>query len=165
MILVHLFSIFGKEANEVRINLYSRYLEPFPSELLMKAVDKLILTRKFLPTVADIIEEVKSIDSIQHPVVDDWDEAWRIIDREMYRCAGTNRTPNFEGNKAIEAILPPAAFHELCMTLEKNMPTVKAQLRDMYKSAKTRLDNQRKNKAITGDVALLENKDVPRIDY
>lgn len=160
VILAPLFVLFNKEADKARLTLYSKYLQPFPIDLLEKAVDKLILTSKFLPTVADIVEEVKSLDNSTKPISDDWDEAWRIINREMYRCAATDRKPNFEGNEAIEVILSPYAFHELCMTLEKDMPIVKAQLREMYKTAKARLANKRKNNVINqaGEPMLVSDK-------
>ena len=160
VILAPLFVLFNKEADKARLTLYGKYLQPFPIDLLEKAVDKIILTSKFLPTVADIVEEVKSLDNSTKPISDDWDEAWRIINREMYRCAATDRKPNFEGNEAIEVILPPYAFHELCMTLEKDMPIVKAQLREMYKTAKARLANKRKNNVINqaGEPMLVSDK-------
>lgn len=143
-----LFGAFDKGQDQNRLAIYSKVLEDIPTEILSKAVKKLILESKFMPSVAEVVEAAKSlvgsIDGSKR--VKSWDEAWAEIQKQMHD-AFIYKQPVFSTPEIATAALN-FGWLELCNTLSKDMPTVRAQVRRMYEDACSRAETQQSNEYI-----------------
>ena len=80
-----LFGALGQANDAHRQAIYTKVLGDIPNEILSKAVKKLLLESKFLPSIAEVVDASKSLmgtadDSTR---VREWDEAWNEIERAM----------------------------------------------------------------------------------
>lgn len=150
-IIAMLFGSFDKGDDKQRIAIYSKLLEDIPTELLSKSVKKLILENKFMPSIAEIVDAAKSlmgsIDDTKR--TKSWDEAWGEIQRQMHD-AFIYKKPVFSSPEIAEAALN-FGWKDLCCTLEKDMPIVRAQVRRMYEDACRRREEQQSNNYVLGN--------------
>lgn len=145
-----LFGAFGQANDAHRQAIYTKVLGDIPNEILSKAVKKLLLESKFLPSIAEVVEAGKSLmgtadDSTR---VREWAEAWDEIERAM-QATPWGHTPVFS---RIEIKLAVRSFgwHDLQMTLAEDMPTVRAQVRRMYEDVCRRTKEHGHNEYVLG---------------
>lgn len=161
-LLTPLFVAF-KEKDEERLSVYAEVLKDKPMSYLKASVMTCISKYKFMPSVAEILSEMRSVDdtaSNNNPE-QDWNEAWQILYSEMQRCACTNRKPDFKGNEVLEEMFTPATFYEFGLTMEKDMPIVKAQIRNQFYEARKRIETRKRNSAILSKLNVNELLGVP----
>lgn len=170
-LLTPLFVAFN-EKNSERLGVYAEILKDKPTALLKQSVITCISKCKFMPSVAEILETMRSLTNTEQGENNpdkDWAEAKAIIMRELNRCAGAvGRTPNFE-TQAIELAVRSYGWQELCELRTDNFNTAMAQLRDIYFATKKRIETNKRNNAIKnkmgGNTPMLDSDNIPRIDY
>lgn len=145
-----LFGAFGQANDAHRQAIYTKVLGDIPNEILSKAVKKLLLESKFLPSIAEVVEAGKSLmgtadDSTR---VREWDEAWNEIERAM-QATPWGHTPVFSRIE-IELAVRSFGWHDLQMTLADDMPTVRAQVRRMYEDVCRRTKEHGHNEYVLG---------------
>lgn len=159
-ILTVLFGMFGQAGDDNRIDLYLQFTQDLPTEVLDKAVKKVVTECKFLPTVAEIIEAARGLVAEAEPEtrVKTWAEAWGEIERAMYRTPW-GRTPTFSTPEIAEAVFS-FGWTTLHQALASEMPTIRAQIRRIYEDVCARRKEKANNSyALSGDKnALLRGK-------
>lgn len=151
-ILTVLFGMFGQAGDDNRIDLYLQFTQDLPTEVLDKAVKKVVTECKFLPTVAEIIEAARGLVAEAEPDtrVKTWAEAWGEIERAMYRTPW-GRTPTFSTPEIAEAVYS-FGWNTLHTAEAREMPTIRAQIRRMYEDICARRKEQANNRyAMSGD--------------
>ena len=151
-ILTVLFGMFGQAGDDNRIELYLQFTQDLPTDVLDKAVKKVVTECKFLPTVAEIIEAARGLVAEAEPDtrVKTWAEAWGEIERAMYRTPW-GRTPTFSTPEIAEAVYS-FGWNTLHTAEAREMPTIRAQIRRMYEDICARRKEQANNRyAISGD--------------
>lgn len=145
-----LFGAYGQANDAQRQAIYASLLKDIPNEVLSKAVKKLLVENKFLPAIAEIVAAAESlmgsVDDTKR--VREWDEAWAEIEKAMF-ATPSGKTPTFSRPEITEAV---NNYHwsNLVESLAVNMPTVRAQLRDMYKMACKRAVERAHNEYVLG---------------
>lgn len=145
-----LFGAFGQANDAHRQAIYTKVLGDIPNEILSKAVKKMLLESKFLPSIAEVVEAGKSLmgtadDSTR---VREWAEAWDEIERAM-QSTPWGHAPVFSRIE-IELAVRSFGWHDLQMTLAEDMPTVRAQVRRMYEDVCRRTKEHGHNEYILG---------------
>ena len=151
-ILTVLFGMFGQAGDDNRIDLYLQFTQDLPTDVLDKAVKKVITECKFLPTVAEIIEAARGLVAEAEPDarVKTWAEAWSEIEKAMYRTPW-GRTPTFSTPEIAEAVYS-FGWNTLHTAEAREMPTIRAQIRRMYEDICARRKEQANNRyAMSGD--------------
>lgn len=80
-----LFGAYGQSNDSQRQAIYSKMLADIPNPVLKKAVKKIILENKFVPTVSEIVAAAKNlIETVDESKrVKSWMEAWAEIQKQM----------------------------------------------------------------------------------
>lgn len=130
-----LFGAYGQSNDGQRQAIYSKMLEDIPTPILRKAVKKIILENKFVPAISEIVEAAKSLvaEVDESKRVKPWHEAWAEIQTQMHD-AFVYKKPVFS-TPEIEAAVNSFGWIALCTSLEKDMPIVRAQVRQFYENA------------------------------
>ena len=145
-----LFGAFGQANDAHRQAIYTKVLGDIPNEILSKAVKKLLLESKFLPSIAEVVEAGKSLmgtadDSTR---VREWAEAWDEIERAM-QATPWGHTPVFSRIQT-ELAVRSFGWRDLQLTLAEDMPTVRAQVRRMYEDVCRRTKEHGHNEYVLG---------------
>lgn len=140
--LTYLFRGFTEE----QALMYDRYLRDIPPELLAKAIDKVVMTSKYTPTVAEIREAANSLYStasgIEPP---DASRAWGEVLKAIGRV-GMYRKPKFDDSVTAETV-KRMGWKELCLQGVDTISVARAQFMKIYssisESGRTRKRNER----------------------
>ena len=144
-----LFMAYGKNEPE-RMAIYCKMLADVPADVLSATVEKAVIQNKFLPTIAELREAVKSlcgsVNASQR--VKPWVEAQKEIQKGITRtwfhgCLGEDVPDELYGKTCdpkwstpeIKAAVDSYGFDNLGKVLENDMPIVWAQLRNAYEQA------------------------------
>lgn len=130
-----LFGAYGQSNDGQRQAIYSKMLADIPNPVLRKTVKKIILENKFVPSVSEIVDAAKSLMGTvdESKRVKPWHEAWAEIQKQMQE-AFVYKKPVFS-TPEIEAAANAFGWIALCTSLEKDMPIVRAQVRQLYENA------------------------------
>ncbi len=146
-----LFAAYGQAHDGKRIAVYTKMLENCPVEVLNKAINKLILEQKFLPTVSEIVQAIQSLFGEATGIrIKTWDEAWEELQARRLECS-VYRKPVFS-TPEIEATAKSFGWRDFCMALEDDRGMVHAQMKKIYESICFRT----REKAINGYVLTKE---------
>lgn len=152
-----MFAAFGKESENERKVVYITQLQCFPPELVRMACQKAMLESEYMPTLAVLIKDIKSLLSEQRPDLrcKTWAEAWDEIDKAMYKF-GCN--PNKAGMKfstpEIEQTVNAIGGIDVIATCEAdNLNTLRAHVRKMYEDTCRRSEEREMNNFILGNTA------------
>lgn len=149
-IITNFFALYGQAGDGERIAAYVRMFRDIPEEFLQMVCDQQALRSKFLPSVAELVEGMRSligtIDKTRR--VKPWNEAQEEIRRGITRtwyhgCLGENVPAELYGKSCdpkwstpeIKAAVDSYGFDNLGKVLESDMPIVWAQLRKAYEAA------------------------------
>lgn len=147
--LCTLFGCFGQAADTNRLAIYTRLLQDMPPDLLSAACQKIMLEATFLPSVAEIVAAVKSVQATKSgEPADDYADAWNEVIREMNRC-GIYGVPKFstgEIHKTVRSI----GWRNLCCADEAAFSVLHAQFREIYKTLKKRKESDAINAYVLG---------------
>ena len=137
-----MFAAYDQAENEKRLAAYSMALTDVPEELLMRACHKLMLTKVFIPSIAEIIEACRSLVG----GVDDtkrertWAEAWEEILLQVRQC-GLYEKPSWP-TPEIAAAVKSYGYTNLCNLNRSELQTASAQCRRFYEDACQNKNNQ-----------------------
>lgn len=131
-IIATLFGAFGQSNDANRQVIYVESLKDMSVELLEKACRKLLLEKKFVPSIAEIVEAGRSLagELNENLRVKSWPEAWAEIERAMF-ATPWGKVPEFSTPEIAEAVFS-YGWETLQASLESDMPTVRAQIRRIY---------------------------------
>lgn len=146
----YFFMMYGKEHEEERIKAYAQKLQDIPLDVLKSVLNKLVLTSKFVPSIAEIIEAGHSLlEEVKGEKTKTWAEAQKEIAQGLSRtwfvgCLGEVPFdhPDFGqpcepmwSTPEIKAAVDSYGLDNLNRVMEDDMPTVWAQLRRAYDQA------------------------------
>ena len=161
-IITALMAIWNCASNEDLITAYVATLKDVPVELLDRACKKLAIESESRPVPATILKAARNLQSeIAGADILPWDQAWKEIEKEMHDTFvyGTPRFSKPEIKKAVDAF----GWQELCEVTIKELPIVRAQLRDMYNSICEQSRERRTNKYVLGVGVLVGRDDYERL--
>lgn len=133
---------YNASLDDARLRLYVEMLSDIPPSILETAVKKLIMTNKFLPSIAEIREVAYGIKGIiSGTAAPDESEAWGEVIKAI-RLVGYYGKPKFS-HEAITAAVNNIGWQDICMTTYDGMNTLRAQFRRAYQlAAERQKDNQ-----------------------
>ena len=135
---------FKGNLDDARMRLYVEMLSDIPPQILEAAVKKLIMTNKFLPSIAEIRETAYGIKgTISGTAAPDESEAWGEVIKAI-RSVGYYGKPKFS-HEAITAAVNNIGWQDICMTTNEGMNTLRAQFRRAYQLAAQRQKDNRDN--------------------
>ena len=127
-----------------RLQFYVMMLSDIPPQILEVAVKKLIMTNKFLPSIAEIRETAYGIKgTISGTATPDESEAWGEVVKAI-RSVGYYGKPKFS-HEAITAAVNNIGWQDICMTPNEGMNTLRSQFRRAYQLAAQRQKDNRDN--------------------
>ena len=127
-----------------RLQFYVMMLSDIPPQILDAAVKKLIMTNKFLPSIAEIRETAYGIKgTISGTAAPDESEAWGEVVKAI-RSVGYCGKPKFS-HEAITTAVNNIGWQDICMTTYDGMNTLRAQFRRAYQLAVRRQKDNRDN--------------------
>ena len=135
---------FKGNLDDARMRLYVEMLSDIPPQILEAAVKKLIMTNKFLPSIAEIRETAYGIKgTVSGTAAPDESEAWGEVVKAV-RSVGYYSKPKFS-HEAITAAVNNIGWQDICMTTYDGMNTLRAQFRRAYQLAAERQKDNRDN--------------------
>lgn len=135
---------FKGNLDDARMRLYVEMLSDIPPQILETAVKKLIMTNKFLPSIAEIRETAYGIKgTISGTAAPDESEAWGEVIKAI-RSVGYYGKPKFS-HEAITAAVNNIGWQDICMTPNEGTNTLRAQFRRAYQLAAERQKDNRDN--------------------
>lgn len=135
---------FKGNLDDARMRLYVEMLSDIPPQILEAAVKKLIMTNKFLPSIAEIRETAYGIKgTISGTAAPDESEAWGEVIKAI-QSVGYYGKPKFS-HEAITTAVNNIGWQDICMTTYDGMNTLRAQFRRAYQLAAQRQKDNRDN--------------------
>lgn len=135
---------FKGNLDDARMRLYVEMLSDIPPQILEAAVKKLIMTNKFLPSIAEIRETAYGIKgTISGTAAPDESEAWGEVVKAI-QSVGYYRKPKFS-HEAITTAVNNIGWQDICMTTIEGMNTLRSQFRRAYQLAAQRQKDNRDN--------------------
>lgn len=135
---------YNASLDDNRLRLYVEMLSDIPPSILEASVKKLIMTNKFLPSIAEIREVAYGIKGIiSGTAAPDESEAWGEVIKAI-RSVGYYGKPKFS-HEAITAAVNNIGWQDICMTTYDGMNTLRAQFRRAYQLAAERQKDNRDN--------------------
>lgn len=135
---------YNASLDDNRLRLYVEMLSDIPPSILEAAVKKLIMTNKFLPSIAEIRETAYGIKgTISGTAAPDESEAWGEVVKAI-RSVGYYGKPKFS-HEAITTAVNNIGWQDICMTTYDGMNTLRAQFRRAYQLVVQRQKDNRDN--------------------
>lgn len=135
---------YNASLDDARLKLYVEMLSDIPPSILETAVKKLIMTNKFLPSIAEIREVAYGIKGIiSGTAAPDESEAWGEVIKAI-QSVGYYGKPKFS-HEAITTAVNNIGWQDICMTTNDGMNTLRAQFRRAYQLAAQRQKDNRDN--------------------
>lgn len=135
---------FKGNLDDARMRLYVEMLSDIPPQILETAVKKLIMTNKFLPSIAEIRETAYGIKgTISGTAAPDESEAWGEVVKAV-RSVGYCGKPKFS-HETITTAVNNIGWQDICMTTYDGMNTLRSQFRRAYQLAAQRQKDNRDN--------------------
>ena len=135
---------YNASLDDARLRLYVEMLSDIPPSILETAVKKLIMTNKFLPSIAEIREVAYGIKGIiSGTAAPDESEAWGEVAKAI-RSVGYYGKPKFS-HEAITTAVNNIGWQDICMTTNDGMNTLRSQFRRAYQLAAQRQKDNRDN--------------------
>lgn len=127
-----------------RLQFYVMMLSDIPPQILEVAVKKLIMTNKFLPSIAEIRETAYGIKgTISGTAAPDESEAWGEVVKAI-QSVGYYGKPTFS-HEAITAAVNNIGWQDICTTPNEGTNTLRSQFRRAYQLAAQRQKDNRDN--------------------
>lgn len=140
-----LFKTYKQSDDEARIKIYFNRFKEFPANIVLMACQKVIDEETYLPSIAHIVKAIKSLSGTAGTRELGFDEVYAEIERELYRCAGTNHRPEFK-SLAAKNLVGTIGWGTLIGASAREASVIRAQMRQMYEEQRKRKDEQQTNK-------------------
>lgn len=135
---------FKGNLDDARMRLYVEMLSDIPPQILSAAVKKIIMTNRFLPSIAEIRETAYGIKgTISGTAAPDESEAWGEVVKAI-QSVGYYGNPKFS-HEAITAAVNNIGWQDICMTPNEGTNTLRAQFRRAYQLTAQRQKDNRDN--------------------
>lgn len=135
---------YNASLDDNRLRLYVEMLSDIPPSIIEASVKKLIMTNKFLPSIAEIREVAYGIKGIiSGTAAPDESEAWGEVIKAI-QSVGYYGKPKFS-HEAITTAVNNIGWQDICMTTNDGMNTLRAQFRRAYQLAAQRQKDNRDN--------------------
>ena len=157
-----LFGSYGQGSDAERMAIYVEMLADIPADVLDKVCKKAVYESKYLPSIAELVQSANNfIGEMAGQTILPWDEAWKEIEKEMHDTFvyGKPKFSRPEIEKAVKAF----GWQELCEVTIKELPIVRAQLRDMYNGICEQSRRSKINSYVMGDGVLIERVNIRRL--
>lgn len=142
--------------NEGGLIVYAKALRALPLEQIEAAMNKLLMTMKFFPSVAEIFAEAESVTRYINGAEDKSpDEAWSEVVRQM-QVAFVYKKPQFSTPEIEKAALS-MGWDALCQVQTEGMNTARSQFVKFYESV---LRRKREAKTNADVIAMLPTEKV-----
>ena len=135
---------YNASLDDNRLRLYVEMLSDIPPSILEASVKKLIMTNKFLPSIAEIREvayDIKGI--ISGTAAPDESEAWGEVIKAI-QSVGYYGKPKLS-HEAITTAVNNIGWQDICMTPNEGTNTLRSQFRRAYQLAAQRHKDNRDN--------------------
>lgn len=130
-----------------RLQFYVMMLSDIPPQILEVAVKKLIMTNKFLPSIAEIRETAYGIKgTISGTAAPDESEAWGEVVKAI-QSVGYYGKPTFS-HEAITTAVNNVGWQDICTTPSDGTNTLRSQFRRAYQLAAQRQKDNRDNEVL-----------------
>lgn len=159
-----MFVAFGNSSDAERMATYTKMLEDIPAEVLQKVCLAAMEKHKFLPSIAELLDDARSLMGAVDPSLNvvPFAMAWEEIQKQM-NDAFVYQKPEFSRTE-IQAAVDAFGWMNLCETKIKDMPTVRAQMRRIYEDICAEAKESRVNNHVLGKGDMVEGLSVGRID-
>ena len=160
--IVTLLAIWNFGGNTDMITAYVTATKDIHVDVLEKACKKLMVECESRPVPATILQAAQNfVNEINGADILPWDEAWKEIEKEMHDTFvyGKPKFSRPEIEKAVKAF----GWQELCEVTIKELPIVRAQLRDMYNGICEQSRRSKINSYVMGDGVLIERVNIRRL--
>ena len=135
---------YNASLDDARLRLYVEMLSDIPPQILEASVKKLIMTNKFLPSIAEIREVAYGIKGIiSATAAPDESEAWGEVIKAI-RSVGYYGKPKFS-HEAITVAVNNIGWQDICMTTNEGMNILRSQFRRAYQLSVERQKDNRDN--------------------
>ena len=135
---------YNASLDDNRLRLYVEMLSDIPPSILEASVKKLIMTNKFLPSIAEIREVAYGIKGIiSGTAAPDESEAWGEVIKAI-RSVGYYGKPKFS-HEAITVAVNNIGWQDICMTTNEGMNILRSQFRRAYQLSVERQKDNRDN--------------------
>lgn len=135
---------YNASLDDNRLRLYVEMLSDIPPSILEASVKKLIMTNKFLPSIAEIRETAYGIkEIISGTAAPDESEAWGEVIKAI-RSVGYYGKPKFS-HEAITVAVNNIGWQDICMTTNEGMNILRSQFRRAYQLSVERQKDNRDN--------------------
>lgn len=135
---------YNASLDDNRLRLYVEMLSDIPPQILEASVKKLIMTNKFLPSIAEIREVAYGIKGIiSGTAAPDESEAWGEVIKAI-QSVGYYGKPKFS-HEAITTAVNNIGWQDICMTPNEGTNTLRSQFRRAYQLAAQRQKDNRDN--------------------
>lgn len=135
---------YNASLDDNRLRLYVEMLSDIPPSILEASVKKLIMTNKFLPSIAEIREVAYGIKGIiSGTAAPDESEAWGEVVKAI-QSVGYYGKPKFS-HEAITVAVNNIGWQDICMTTNEGMNILRSQFRRAYQLAAQRQKDNRDN--------------------
>ena len=154
-----LFTAFGQGSEAERMAMYVQMLQEIPAEVLDQTCRKAILESKFLPSIAELLESARNLvgnGTSFKPFPEVWEEILAELDRTYIWDV-----PQFS-TKEIEKLVRSFGWEELRYMETKNVPIIRAQMRDMYNAICEQAKETMLNQYVVGQGKLLGGEQCPK---
>lgn len=144
-IITLLFETYRQGDDEMRIQIYAKRFSEFPANVVRTACRKVMDEQEYLPSIAHIVKAIKSLSGTAGARQLGFDEVYAEIEHELYRCAGTNRRPEFK-SLAAKNLVGTFGWSNLITASTREASVIRAQMRQMYEAQCKRKDEQQTNR-------------------
>ena len=144
-----LFQTYEKQEQKERLDIYVAMLKDIPTELLREAIKKCIAECKYLPSIAEILEQCESFKTTIKGEQEymPWDEAWQIIYKEWEQGSPYKPKPKWP-TPEIEKTVERFGWMTLMEAPADQTMAIRAQMKSMYEAICKRHVETAKNKQI-----------------
>lgn len=160
--IVTLLAIWNFGGNTDMITAYVTATKDIHVDVLEKTCKKLMIECESRPVPATILQAAQNfVSEINGADILPWDEAWKEIEKEMHDTFVYGK-PQFS-RPEIEKAVKAFGWQELCEVTIKDLPIVRAQLRDMYNGICEQSRRSKINSYVMGNGVLIERVNVRRL--
>ena len=160
--IVTLLAIWNFGGNTDMITAYVTATKDIHVDVLEKTCKKLMVECESRPVPATILKAAQNlINEINGADILPWDEAWKEIEKEMHDTFVYGK-PKFS-RPEIEKAVSAFGWQELCEVAIKELPIVRAQLRDMYNGICENSKKAKINAYVLGTASLLDDGKTVRL--
>ena len=152
-----LFASYRQGSDAESMAVYIEMLKDIPVQVLDKACRKAIMERKYLPSIAELVEDAQNImaeakGTNELPFAEVWKEVLLQLDATYFDF----EKPKFSRKEIEQLVEAFGGLRELRMMETKDVPIVRAQMKAMYEGICRRNREKKMNEVVLGTAVLID---------